>query len=371
MVTRLEIKPEVLQYYVDSSTKPMEVLQEKVKNFDKYINGEKQPTFNQLSSIAKVLNVPTGLLILPNVVESPSNRLSFRTLNSENLEGMSNELKDTIAEMEIKQDFLKEEISEPIPFLGMFTIEDDYQKVIETIRDYLGIDTEYYKETGREPIKYFREKINQLGIFVFFNGKIKDNTQRPLNLKEFRGFVLSDSKAPIIFINQLDSKAGQLFTLIHELVHLFLGIDDIYNVIEIEHNRFDPTETFVNKVTAEILVPAAQIPKQVTVYEIESFANKFKVSEFVIARRFFDLKRISKKQYTETVQQLEAQFKELSKIKTGNGGNYHHNINFRIDRVFFNYVDNALKQNKITYTEAFKVLGIGFKGYKSLERRRN
>lgn len=371
MVIRLEIKPEVLQYYVENSDKSMEVLQSKVENFDKYLIGEKKPTFKQLSSIAKILNVPTGLLTLSNVVEEQPSHLSFRTLNSQNLEGMSAELKDTIAEMLTKQDFLKEEVTEEISFLGKYSISDDYQVVVEAIRKCLGIDTKYYKETKADPVNYFREKISRLGVFIFFNGKIKDNTHRPLNLKEFRGFVLSDPKAPIIFINQRDSKNGRLFTLIHEFVHLFLGIDDIYNVIETETYQFDPTETFVNKVTAEILVPSIELPKACGISDIDSLANLFKVSEYVIARRLLDLKRITKRQYDIIIRQLERKREEVKVVKDDKQrGDYRNNTKFRFDRSFFNYVDNALKENRITYTEAFKILGVGFKGYKILEGRK-
>lgn len=64
-------------------------------------------------------------------------------------------------------------------------------------------------------------------MFVFFNGKIHDNTHRPLDPDEFRGFSLNSSKAPIIFINQTDSQNAQLFTLLHELVHLFIDDEGI------------------------------------------------------------------------------------------------------------------------------------------------
>lgn len=84
---------------------------------------------------------------------------------------------------------------------------------------------------------------------------MKDNTHRPLSVKEFRGFVLLDHKAPIIFINQKDTKNGQLFTLVHELVHIFVGTEEIFNIVEAGDYQFDRTEAFINKVTAEILVP--------------------------------------------------------------------------------------------------------------------
>lgn len=370
MVTRLDINVEVLLHYVKQSEAPVKKLQDKVSSFDKVMSGEKKPTFNQLSEIAKIINVPTGLLMLPKAIDVENNRLAFRTLNSRNLEGMSAELKDTILEMEVKQDFLKSEISDELGFIGEFTINDDYLEVANSIREYLNISTDYYKSIKDNPLNFFRERINALGIFVFFNGKIKDNTHRPLDINEFRGFVLTDKVAPIIFINQRDSRTGQLFTLIHELVHLFLNIDDIFNVIETDTYQFDPTEAFVNKVTAEILVPETELIED-KLTDFEALSRKFNVSQFVIVRRLLDLNYISKKEYTKLTSDLERQFKNIPSKKTTTGGNYNNNLKFRLDKVFFRYVDNAVKQNKITYTEAFNILGVGYKGYKTLREGKN
>lgn len=371
MGTTLNVKTEVLQYYIDKSQIPVDFLQEKVKYFEQMVNGEKQPTFNQLSSLAKVLNVPTGLLALNEIIDVSQDRLAFRTLNSKNLEGMSDELKDTITEMEEKQAFLKGELSEELSFIGKYSIVDSPLELANEIRQVLGIPVDYYNYTRKDAVKYLRERINRIGVFVFFNGKIKDNTHRPLELKEFRGFALSDKQAPIIFINQKDSKNGQLFTLVHELVHLFLDSDDIFNLIETREYQFDPTEAFVNKVTAEILVPESELLKRQH-EDYQKLAGYFQVSEFVIIRRFLDMKLITKSKYNRLLQELEEKMEQIIRLNENkSSGNYRNNIKFRLDNTFFNYVDNALKQNRITYTEAFGILGVGYKGYKILEERRN
>ncbi|BDR57622.1 ImmA/IrrE family metallo-endopeptidase [Xylocopilactobacillus apicola] len=365
MVERLKINTDVLSYYVENSGIPKEILQTKTQNLDSFLDGSKKPTFNQLSELAKVINVPTGLLLLQHSMEITPRRLKFRTLNSESLDGLSNELRNTVSEMQLKQDFLKGEIDTNLDFIGKFSIEDDYLEVVKDIRARLSIPINYQKEIGQNPLKYFRTKINQMGVFAFFNGKIKDNTHLNLDLNEFRGFVLSDKRAPIIFINQKDSKSGQLFTLIHELVHLFIGDDEIFNLLETELYTFDQTEAFVNKVAAEILMPKSEILK--TDSKIETLYKLFPVSKFVIVRRLLDLGKISKTEYEEIIVELEDYFKSLPKAKkVKGGGNYLNNLNFRMDKMFFHYVENAVKQNRISYTDAFNIVGVGYKGYKTL-----
>lgn len=369
MVTRLEINEQVLRYYIEKSNVPIEILQNKEKNIDLFLNGSKSPTFNQLSNIAKTIYIPLGLLLLKDPIEDPIKDIDFRTIDSSNLEGFSPELRDTIREMKVKQDFLREEIEEELEFVGKFSIEDDYMTVANGIREYLNLSENYYKNISKKNFNVLRDKVNEIGVFVFLNGKIKDNTHRPLNLNEFRGFVLSDKKAPIIFINQIDSKNGQIFTLIHELVHLFLNENEIFNIVEHKTYKYNPTEYFANKVTAEILVPSKYV-SQTNSDDILELSNKFQVSRFVIARRLYDLKYINKKEYETIITDLQKEAENISDFtkKRSSGGNYNNNIKFRMDKPFVGYIENALASNKITYTEAFSILGVGYKGYKTLIR---
>ncbi|WP_294758157.1 ImmA/IrrE family metallo-endopeptidase [uncultured Lactobacillus sp.] len=362
MVTRLDINPRTLAYYIDNSGVSKDYLEMKVQNIDAFLDGSKTPTFNQLSEIAKLIDVPTGLLLLSDPVEADNNTLKFRTINSNRIEKISNELRDTIIEMQTKQDFLRNEIDYELDFIGKYSIKNDYQQVVDDMRNYLDIPINYQKNVGKNALKYFRDKMNKIGIFIFFNGSVKSNTHRSLSLDEFRGFVLSDKKAPIIFVNSKDSEAGRLFTLVHELVHLFLDQEEIFDT---GSYKFDRTEAFVNKVAAEVLLPDEEIRK-LNNYDIEFLAHKFPVSKFVIVRKLYDMKILTKKEYDEKVSQLEKEFAKIPLDKKTRGGNYDNNIRFRFDQTFVHYIENAIKQNKITYTDAFNIAGVSYKSFKIL-----
>ncbi len=376
----MDVNPETLSYYIERADISLDELRTSVKGIDLFLTGEKQPTFNQISNIAKKLNIPTGLLLINKPIEIKSGRLEFRTLNSSHIDEMSEGLRDTIIEMESKQAFLREYIESTLDFIGSCSINDDILLVASKIRSKLQIDKEFQKNIQKNNIlKFLKEKINSIGVFVFFNGIVGENTHRSLNLAEFRGFVLTDDKAPIIFINQKDETInGKVFTMIHELVHLFVGTDEILTEIDAGDYTFDPTEAFVNKVTAELLVPADifynaanEIKNNSNIISILS--DKFKVSEFVIVRRLFDLKFIDHKSYNSKTQELTEKFKNFQKNKlksSSSGGDYYNNLRFRIDRRFFSYVQNALQQNRISYTDAFRIIGVSFKGYKALSEAR-
>lgn len=366
MTEVLDINPEVLSRYIENSNTPIEAIEKKIKSIHQILENGKRPTFNQLSTISKMINIPTGLLVLDEYIEPYDESLEFRKIYSSEVEGMSSELKDTIKEMKVKQDFLKDEVDFNLEFISKFKITDNYRRVAMVIREYLNINVDYYKEISKDAFDYFRTKINDMGVFVFLNGKIKDNTHRILNLEEFRGFVLADKQAPIIFINQKDSKKGQLFTLVHELVHLFIGYDEIYNIVELKNYKFDRVESFVNKVTAEILVPTVVFSEKGKL-PLDELEKLFPVSKFVLVRRQLDMGFINVSDYEKHVAILKEEYKQHENRNRKKGGNYKNNLNFRMDRNFFSYVENAVKSDKITYTEAFNILGVGYKGYKILE----
>ncbi|MHD0396584.1 ImmA/IrrE family metallo-endopeptidase [Staphylococcus simulans] len=370
MVNRVSINTTVLNAYINESSVPLSAIKKKVKKIENIMSGEIQPTFNQLVTIANTIHVPAGMLVLNEKINLPKEKLEFRVINSDDMEPKSEELKATIQEMRMKQAFLKEEIEYELPFIHRFTEKDDYLEVAEEIRKVLEIPIAYMKDAKPDAFNYFRMKLNRVGIFVFLNGKVKDNTHRQLNIKEFRGFVLSDIQAPIIFINQTDTKNGRLFTLIHELVHLFVGHDGIFNddAMLFENKS---SEAYVNKITAEILVPKSELDKM-TSNDIEILGSIFPVSPYVLYRRLYDEKRISYQVYQSQIHKLNEAFEAYrnKQKKKSTSGNYNHNLNYRMDHVFFNYVDNALKQNRISYTDAFQLVGVGYKGYKLLEGTR-
>ena len=72
--------------------------------------------------------------MLDRPVEIKNTKLDFRTLDSIRINTISEELRDTIVEMETKQDFLREEIDFTLDFIKSFSINDDILSVAMEIR---------------------------------------------------------------------------------------------------------------------------------------------------------------------------------------------------------------------------------------------
>ena len=362
VTTRVVINPNVLKHYiVRSNIDPVEI---GVNGLDEILAGKRQPTFNQISSIAKKTHTPTGLLLLPEVVNTGRSRLRFRTIGSGAVKTVSAELRDTIAEMQSKQDFLHEEVEGNLGFIGRYSGTRDARVVAQRIREYLELPCPLEGGTPQEVLNGVRRAVGDIGIYVFFNGKVKDNTHRRLSLDEFRGFVLADSKAPVIFINGCDSKRGQLFTLIHETVHLFIGSEEIMEGID----YVTPEEAFVNAVTGEILIPQGRVKNQ-ELRDVSDLAERYKVSEAVVVRRLYDATRISHAEYERYMDYLDSQYRKNSQRGGAKRGNYRTALPYRIDSRFFRTVQNAVESSHITPTEALSIVGVGYKGYRVLAQK--
>ena len=102
------------------------------------------------------------------------------------------------------------------------------------------------------------------------SGVVRHDTSRKLDTKEFRGFAVSDRLAPLVFINTTDAKAAQIFTLAHQLAHVWIGASGISNP-HLKEARIPPKneiERFCNRVAAELLVPTVGLENLWTLVEV-------------------------------------------------------------------------------------------------------
>ena len=107
-------------------------------------------------------------------------------------------------------------------------------------------------------VSELRREIEQLGVMAVINGVVGNNTSRRLSVEEFRGFALTDPYAPLIFVNGADAKSAQMFTLAHELAHVWLGSAGVSGFDGLYPGGTE-MEDWCNRTAAEFLSPAQEV----------------------------------------------------------------------------------------------------------------
>ena len=364
-MNRVGVGPELLRWACKRSGHDREYLLKRFPKLDAWERGEALPTFKQLEGFGRATYTPIGYLFLeePPVEELPVT--DFRTMGDVEVSRCSPDLLDTLHLCQQRQDWYRDEArtagEPPLEFVGSLNTSVDATSAGARLRDALGFDVEERRQLGTwsEALRQFIEQADALGILVMVSGIVGSNTHRKLDPEEFRGFALADTLAPLIFINGADTKAAQMFTLAHEIAHLWLGesgVSNVQAVIVPDH----AIERWCNRVAAELLVPTELLamefnPHADSIGEAERLARRFKVSTLVVLRRIHDVggmeREAFRKAYREEVAHLQA-------LQAGGGGNAIRNVGARVSRRLARSLIISTLEGRTSYTEAFRLLGV-------------
>jgi Zn-dependent peptidase ImmA (M78 family) len=367
MSERVQINPVLFQWAQDRASLETAELRDKFPQYPAWLSGESNPTIKQLEKFAARTYTPFGYFFLP---EPPDEQLpipDFRTIADRRVSRPSPHLLDTIHAVQLRQEWMRGfliERGEPaLPFIGSRTLKDSPEEVAADIRRTLGLEPRWSREfdTWEEALRTLVQRIEGADVLVMINGVVENNPHRPLNVEEFRGFVLVDAHAPVIFINGTDAKAAQMFTLVHELAHLWIGQSGVSAFRELLPSDND-VEIFCNKVAAEFLIPKREMQDAWTeVGRSEDpfgrVARLFKVSPVVAARRALDLGLVSRRRYFGFYEEYKATA-AARKARTAPGGNFYLTMGVRLGKRFPAAVFSAAKEGRLPYREAYQLTGL-------------
>ena len=365
------VNPDLLRWAIDRSGLPMEKLYKKFPKLDAWLAAEKPPTFRQLENFARTTMTPFGVLFLNEPPEEKIPVPDFRTMSDDTVERPSPDLSETIQLMQLRQmwmrEWLNEQGNESLAFIGSADVKRNVKSLAQEIRQTLDLAPEWAEQVANweAALTTLRRAMERTGILVFSNSVVGLNNHRPLDPEEFRGFVLCDDIAPLVFVNDADSKSARMFTLAHELVHLWLGTGGIFNLVNMLPIK-DPMERFCNEVAAEFLVPEFKLKEAWLDLKIRSnrflfLAKQFRVSPVVVARRALDLKLISKPEFFRFYEEDRKDFlkrKQALKKSEKSGGNFYATQNSRLGRPFSAAIVRATREGRILMREAYRLTGM-------------
>lgn len=367
MTVRVPVRPELLTWARERSRLAPEDLSLKFPALDDWEQGAKQPTLKQLEKFAQATHTPVGYLFLPEPPEEPLPVPDFRTIGDVEIGHASPDLLDTVYQCQQRQewyrDYARLHRELPIPFVGVFTVGGNVVEAAEQMRELFEFAPEERGSTWSEALRHLIGEADRNGILVMVSGIVGSNTRRKLNPKEFRGFALVDDLAPVVFVNGADTKAAQIFTLAHELVHIWLGESAVSDV-DMTATSANAVERWCNQVAAEFLLPAAELQGLTLDHaamtdELNRLARRFKVSTLVVLRRLYDARYLTEAQYR---QEYTSEFERIMALLDGggggSGGNFYNTQPMRVSRRFARALIESTLEGQTLHRDAFQMLGL-------------
>lgn len=382
------ITPEVLRWARDRAGISVDALAKKIgtnpEKIAEWESGISQPTFKQAEKIAQATHVPFGYLFLPEPPEEELAIPDLRTTAGSPRPHLDADFKDALRDIQFKldwyRDYRKDQGHSPLEFVGRFRLTAKPTEVAEDIRATLRV-TSVDRNNARNWEEYFRllvSRAEEAGICVMRNGVVGNNSHRPLNVEVFRGFAISDPIVPTIFVNGRDAKAAQIFTLAHELAHIWLGqsgISDPFGSVIGDDKRHGGIEKFCNAVATEFLTPQEEFisywNKSFDIgRNINDTSTYFCVSRIVIAIRARDLGIIGQDDF-EKLYDAERQEWKKKKENSKSGGNYYMTAKIRNGENFLNAVLSSAMSGNLLLRNAGALLNMAPKSlYEAYRKHR-
>ena len=318
--------------------------------------------FSLVEPLADKTDTPFGFLFLQEPPQPSLPIADFRRVDGADSSDPSNDLLDVIYSAQLKQDWYREYLisngKTPLPFVGKSSIRIPARETAEDIRRTLNIGPALAQRTVKweDKIRYTIEAAEDSGILVLRSGYVGENTSRILSVDEFRGFALSDEYAPLIFINGADALAAQIFTIAHEIAHIWIGETGVSNT-EKTYSTGSTIEKYCNSVAAEVLLPLEELHvswhgKRNDITEIDRLSYQYKISRIVVARRARDAGLLTEEKFNAYYKMVAASAQKAA------GGSYYQNEAYKHSRRFSITIIQEVIAGRTMQRDAMQFLGI-------------
>lgn len=358
---RVEVRPELYGWALDRAGFARETAAERFPRLGDWESGERRPTFKQLEAFAARTYTPIGFFFLPAPPDEQIPIPDFRTIGDKPVGRPSANLLDIIYQCQQRQDWYREHALrngfDSVGIVGSLTTASPIATAARTMTDALDFSAGSRGSSWSEALARLRDQAEALGVLVMISGIVGSNTHRKLDPREFRGFALVDDRAPVVFVNGADTKAAQIFTLAHELAHIWLA-ESALSDADLQGRPTRDVERWCNQVAAELLVPLERLrsefnPNTDQTRELGRLARLFRCSTLVVLRRLHEAG------YLDWQDFRTAYAGELERVMdlVGDGGNYYHTQPVRVSKLFARSVIASTLEGQTLYTDAFRMLG--------------
>jgi len=323
------------------------------------------PDVQATADLCPATHAPLGYFFLD---EPPAETIpipDLRTVGNAGVSQPSPDLLTTITLCQQRQEWYRIYAQtnglEPLPFVGSVAVGQAVEPVADQLRRTLRFtfDERARDRSWTDALRRLIDTTEESGILAMVSGIVGNDTGRRLDVREFRGFALADPLAPLVFVNGADTKAAQIFTLLHEVVHVWLGQSALTNAA-LDAADSNATELWCNRVAAEVLVPLNDVR---TAYrgpadaaELDRLARRYKASTLVVLRRIFDAGFLAWPDYRRRyAEELERVMRILA--ATGSGGNFYTTQPLRVSQRFARAIISDTLAGRTLHRDAYRLLG--------------
>ena len=360
----VHVERSLYEWALERSGVDLDKLSLKFQKLPQWMAGDSDPTLKQIERFAQATGTAVGYFFLPEPPDEQIPIPDLRTIGDRALTRPSGDLLDTIYQCQQRQDWYRDHAlsvgQRELEWVGSLQLSTPPAEAAARVTEYLSFSIEHRGASWTEAFRILRERAEEAGVLVMVNGVVGTNTHRKLDPREFRGFALADDVAPVVFVNGSDTRAAQIFTLAHELAHIWHGRSALSDA-DMGRRTTDDVERWCNEVAAEMLVPLQALRSEFDrtaprSAELQRLARKFKSSSLVVLRRIYDAGYLSSDEYRLAYrEEYERSIANIS--SSDSGGNFYNTQPVRVSKTFFQAVIASTLEGHTSYTDAFQMLG--------------
>ena len=326
-------------------------------------SGKASPTYRQLEKLADIYNVNPLQLLLDDNLPAASQPSAFR---SDQTKTSGYNLQRFISVLRVRQAVLSQNLqrdgASKNELAGSGRQFQDPEDLAEFIGQKIGYDIDK-KPARQDTLKYLRNLLHDCFVFVF---KTMSTARDLIDTPEMKGLYLHDDYAPCIAINRRDYKASQLFSLAHEIAHLFRAEEKIDSIDFRKAGQIqDSEESFCNQTAAALLIPKNQVKAQKhwDLEDVKELAKSNKTSSLMALYRLDSLGQLDKEtkgRYSNQISQEFEEYQESLIAKTSSqengGGNYYNNMRDSNGSLFNGFIFGLEVDGNLSAVEAQNLL---------------
>ena len=324
------VQPAALIYAREKSGRDIGEIKARFPDFDKWENNDGKPTLAKARELAKFYDRPLTFLYLPKIpegLEDPAPKDFRREQKGE----PSRHLRRLLRQAHRRQKWAREYLLES-PECRRFEMPDGFGKRPQNpeilgaqIREWLGIDGVKLKRLGKnkDALEYWRSRAEARGVIILQSHR---HAQRQVSPEEFSGCAMADDVAPVVVLNSGDGETKRIFTLAHEIAHLWIDKPGMSRVsFRADFSVDGGDEAYCNAAAAAALMPPGKFKelwknKTPDDENIKNIAGILKVSLSAVAVRAAKAGFIARKRCDELLEDYKNLAKEAAERKKANGG---------------------------------------------------